>query len=105
MDHYDCIFIILGAESDNFDKSIELMKKVEEFSQLNKDLKDRNDELEVKKCRKCQTLPNKDLEEEKVKNTGFDDGYSKLPFLYKVMHYHQFIHPFSSVLFFNIIIM
>ena len=95
--------IILGAKLDSFDKSLELMKKVEEFSLLNKNLKDRNDELEIKKCQKCQNLPNRYLEEDNVKSIGLDDGYSKLPFLYKVIHYTGFSYPFSSVLFFNII--
>ena len=80
--------IFLDAEIDSFDNSLELMKKVEECSLLNKNLKDRNDELEIKKCQKCQMMPNRDLEKENVKNIGLDDGYSKLPFLYKVIQYH-----------------
>ena len=70
---------------DSFDKSLQLMKKVEEFSLLNKILKDRNDELEIKRCQKCQMLPKRDLEEENVKNIGLDDGYSKRPLLFKVL--------------------
>ena len=59
---------------DTFDRSLDLIKKVEEFSKINKDLKDRNDELEInlqilpkksiktKKCKECTTLSeNKDL--------------------------------------------
>ena len=64
--YYLYVIIILGVELDSFDMSLELIKKVEEFSQLNKDLKDRNDELEIKKCHKCQMLPSVDLEEEKL---------------------------------------
>ena len=60
------------------------MKMVEEFSQLNKDLKDRNDVLEIKKCQNCQILTSVDLEEEKMEKSESDDEHAKLYFLCKV---------------------
>ena len=98
--YYLYVIIILGVELDSFDKSLELIKKVEEFSQLNKDLKDRNDELEIKKCQKCQMLPSVDLEEENLTNSELDNEHAKLYFLCKVIHLISFFCFLVSV--FNI---
>ena len=89
--------MFLGAELNNFDKSLDLMKKVEEFSQLNKDLKDRNDELEIKKCQKCQMLTSVTLEEEKMEKSELDNEHAKLYFLCKVILSLDFLFLLLSI--------
>ena len=72
--------LLLGPDIGITDLSENLIKKSEELSQLNKGLKDRNDELERKlqilselsesqKCSNCQNGPMKDLKGEKEKQS------------------------------------
>ena len=64
---------------------------------MNKDLKDRNDELEInlqilpkssktKKCEKCHILSSNDPEKNDLKYLELDDECTRLHFLFKVCH-------------------
>jgi len=100
--------LLLIEESTSFDgldSSMDLIKKVEEFSKINKDLKDRNDELETnlqilpqttdrsKRCQDCLVISESKMllspsncdskEEVIIRNTELDNNYLQEDFLYK----------------------